>query len=363
MTIMEKITCFGCKSSIVNKEIMVCQDCKNKYDLPCANLSPKRFKKLNQDAKSKWRCVECKSRLPKKDNTNTPVRQAVYPKLDDESEVENQPEDCNVTFRRTRTDHITEDKFREIWKCEMKTEIENMIETAIAKTVCNQLTAITNQCLGLQETITFISAQYEDLRQLLNTTTLELKNVKDENKTLRDNLCSLDARVKILEDENVKQQQWVRLQNVEIIGVPENKDEDTVAIVKKISEKIGVRIEPSDVEFAHRVQPRRAVSAVRARPIIVRLRQRALKDQFIAAARKHRYLSNHDVGIGGESNKIFINEHLTKDNKMLLTNCKQKAKELNYKFIWTKNCRIFIRKNESSPPIPILSIQDLAKIV
>lgn len=358
---MERNTCVGCKSPIPTREFMVCQDCKSKYDLPCTNLSPKRFKKLSQDAKLKWKCFECKIRLPKHDNTNTPVRAITSSKMDDDHELEDQ--DCNVTLRKTRTDHITEEKFREIWKGEMMKEIQIMIEAAITKTVSNQLAAITNQCVGFQETITFISGQYEDLKKLLCTTNLELKSVKEENNTLKENLCLLTARVKSLEDENIKQQQWVRLQNVEITGIPENANENTVAIVQKISQHIGVHIEQSDLEFAHRVQPRRAVSAVSARPIIVRLRQRAIKDQIVAAARKYRNLNTRDMGIGGEINNIYINEHLTKDNKMLLSSCKQKAKEVNFKYIWTKNCRIFVRKNESSPPIPIISMQDLSKII
>lgn len=337
---------------------MVCHDCKSRYDLPCANLSPKRFKKLSQEAKLKWKCIECKSRLPKQDNANTPVRSTIYPKSDDESETEKPSAlDRNVTTR-TRADYMTESKFRQMWKCEMMSEIKAMIETAITKNVSSQLTAITNQCSEHQESITFISQQYEDLKKLLGTTTTELK-------TLKDNLIALTARVNMLEVENIKQQQWVRLQNIEIAGVPENKDENTVAIVQQISQYIGVNIEPSDLEFAHRVQPRRAAGAgsVRARPIVARLRQRAVKDRIISAARKHRNLNTRDLKIGGEVNKIYINEHLTKNNKMLLTSCKEKAKILGYKYIWTKNCRIFLRKSDTSPPISILTNQDLIKIV
>lgn len=196
----------------------------------------------------------------------------------------------------------------------------------------------------------------------MENTSSDLQCLKNENKSLRDMINNLTTRVKTLEDENMKQQQWARLQNIEITGVPEDKNEDTVAIVQKISEHIGVVIGPSDIEFAHRVQPRRAASAMPQCPIIARLKQRSTKDKIMAATRKHRNLMVKEVGIGDDTSRIYINEHLTKDNKMLLSLCKQKVKKLEYKFIWTKNCRIYIRKNETSPPISINSSADIVKI-
>lgn len=376
---MSKVTCVSCKSPIpTNDNYLSCHGCKQKYDLQCANLSPKRFKKMSQDVKIKWRCFECKSSQPKQDNTNTPpVRSSHLPKLAvaGEDDKELAADGSNVTMRRkadvglSTIEYMTEEKFREIWKNEMKIEMESMLETTIKKSVSSQLKSINTQCTGFQESVSYISTQYEDLKKdnaelkkLLGTYSLELKNLKEENRHLRENLGTVSSRIKVLEEENMKQQQWVRLQNIEITGIPENKEEITSDVFLKISQRIGVNVEPSDLEFAHRVQPRRAASAARARPIIVRLRQRAVKDQIIAAARKYRNMTARDIGMGNDANKIYINEHLTKDSKMLLSSSKQKAKEANYKFIWTKNCRIYVRRNETSPAIPIDSSSDLVKI-
>ncbi|KOB73882.1 hypothetical protein OBRU01_10436 [Operophtera brumata] len=251
----------------------------------------------------------------------------------------------------------------------MRQEMQAMLEATIKNTITDQLKTIHNQCTGFTESIAYVSTQYEDLRnqivdlkKLLGSTSSELKCLKVENKTLRGDLSACMTRVKALEDENMKQQQWVRLQNLEITGIPEDKNESTSELVLKVTKHIGVNIEPYELEFAHRVQPRRAESAARARSIIVRLRERVVKDRIIAAARKHRAITAKDMGIGSESNKIYVNEHLTKDSKMLLNSCKQKAKEVNYKYTWTKNCRIYVRKNETSPAIPINSSADLIKI-
>ncbi|CAH2062393.1 unnamed protein product, partial [Iphiclides podalirius] len=132
------------------------------------------------------------------------------------------------------------------------------------------------------------------------------------------------ARIRTLEDESQRQQQWTRLQNVEITGIPESKAEDTVQVMLKLSQYVGAPIQQSEIEFAHRVQPRRAVSAAYARPIIVRLRQRRTKDRIIAACRKHRTLNAKDLGMDNETTRIFVSEHLTKENKILLNLCKKK---------------------------------------
>lgn len=333
---------------------MSCHNCKQNYDLACANLSPKRYKKMSPDGRLNWKCLECRSKEPKADNSNTPVRAVFQTVEEGEDDVE---QDRHVTVRRARSvdNYITKEALKGI--------LSEEIETTLTRLGFSQLKNINTQFSEIQESIAYISGQYEDIKKLLNTTSSDLQSLKAENNSLKETLNKLTVRVKTLEEENMKQQQWVRLQNIEITGVPEDKEENTVAIVQKVSEYIGVDIALSDVEFAHRVQPRRAASAVRARPIIARLKQRILKDKIMASARKHRNLNTKEVGIAGEISKIYINEHLTKDNKILLKLCKQKAKELNYKYIWTKNCRIFVRKNEISPPISINSSSDIVKIV
>lgn len=374
--------CVGCDGSLQEQDFMKCKDCSQKYDLLCANLSPKRFRSFNEAKKRKWVCPECVCKLPKGDNNDTPARSTkrqqppsnlAAPTGSDESSTST----SNVTTRKkspvpiplpVSVSYITEERLREMWQNEMIKELKSMINSS-NRDISGQLTTINGQCADFQESLLYVSKQYDDLRkeisdlkQLFGNTTSEIKGLKEENKSLKQNLSACVARVKLLEEENLKQQQWARIQNVEITGIPEHKDEITTDLVMKVSEHIGVAIQPTDIEFAHRVQPRRAVSASHARPIVVRLRQRIIKDHLVAAARKHRNLTARDVGFASDTQKVYVNEHLTKDNKMLLGACKQKAKEVGYKYAWTKNCRVFVRKDDNSPPIPVNSSADLVKI-
>lgn len=364
------VVCGGCKTTIMDKYFINCPGCKQVYDLECASLSPKRLKKMNAENKREWRCLECKSKKPKSDNTNTPVRPSVHyvpaPAPDNESDTECYS-DSNITLRKKST-FLSDSGLKELFEAE-RAETRAIVE-ATSKGLSDQLKGINVQFTSFQESLTFINCQYEDLKKeitglkkLLNSASLEVKSLKEENSRLKEGLTACTARVKELEVENRKQQQWQRLQNLELVNIPENKDEELLNIVLKTANHIGAAIQPTDIEFAHRVQPRRAASAQRARPIIVRFRQRSIKDRVIAAARKHRNMTTRDIGIGGEEGRIYVNEHLIKENKMLLGSCRQKAKEAGFKYVWTKNCRIYVRKDDTSTPFAIDSTSDLGKIL
>lgn len=76
----------------------------------------------------------------------------------------------------------------------------------------------------------------------------------------------------------------------------------------------------------------------------------AKKKTIITAADFNFKGNNHPWGT--KDDVIFIDEHLTRENRMLFIYAR-KLKALQYKYIWTYNGRIFIRRTE----------QDSAKLV
>lgn len=203
----------------------------------------------------------------------------------------------------------------------------------------------------------------DEIKSLLGKKDDVIKGLRADNVKLTNLSKEQEARLVTVEREGQQQQQWTRLQNIEITGVPELEGESTVGIVQKVAKIAGVELCADEVEFAHRVQPLRD-SAGRPRSLVVRLRQRHTKDKLIAAARKHReQLYTTAMGMQGESTRIYINEHLTIANKKLLQQTRKKATEQGYTFTWTKNCRIFVRKNIQSPHILISCVTDLKKLV
>jgi hypothetical protein len=54
---------------------MRCAKCKQFFDILCANFVADEYAKLAPDFKRMWICFECRSKIPKHDNSHTPVRQ------------------------------------------------------------------------------------------------------------------------------------------------------------------------------------------------------------------------------------------------------------------------------------------------
>ena len=60
---------------------------------------------------------------------------------------------------------------------------------------------------------------------------------------------------------------------------------------------------------------------------------------------------------------VFINENLTRPRKKLLWMTKQKAKLADYKYLWTSNGNIFVRKSEETDALTVKTNDDLRLIV
>ena len=91
---------------------------------------------------------------------------------------------------------------------------------------------------------------------------------------------------------------------------------------------------------------------------VVRFVSRKAKEMIIRAK---KVVSNRDYAFRG--NAIYINEHLTSLNKQLFRDAKAKKRTLGYKYLWTRNGKIFIRKTDTSQAIAITSDEDVLALV
>ena len=60
--------------------------------------------------------------------------------------------------------------------------------------------------------------------------------------------------------------------------------------------------------------------------------------------------------------KIFINENLTQTRRKLFWQTKQKAKKEEWKYYWTVNGNIFVKKHDNANAVSIKNVQDLQLI-
>ena len=139
-------------------------------------------------------------------------------------------------------------------------------------------------------------------------------------------------------------------------GVPQFQNENVTEIILSLSSKLDVNLTANDVSIAHRIPVKRprlsSESNVTRRHsgIIVRFISRQKRNEMYSNRMKAKDIS--DFPVQG-MNKLYVNENLTQRCKRLFWLAKQKAKGLDYKFIWTSNSQIFIREDEKADNLPI----------
>lgn len=353
--------CFGCRSVLPKKEYIDCSHCHRSYDLLCANISSKRFYLMDQQRKKCWKCLECQSKKPKSDNSNTPVRANMRSfDSDDESASENRGEESNVTLRvkkhRSKSDsgdcYVTEDNLRKIIRQDM-TEI-------ITDLVSKHLASITNQIIGFQESLSFLSKQYDDLKQSVEEKNIIISNLESKNTSLTSQVKSLSERLGQIE-------QHARSNNLEINGVPEHRAENLFKTIEQLGNTVDNPFAENDILHVTRISKLNKDSD-RPRAVIVQLRSQRRRDELLAAVirynkkNKVNKLNSEHLGYGGRQVPVFVSEHLTPSNKSLHAATRTKAKEAGYKFVWVRDGRIFTRKNEQSPAIVIRDVECLKSL-
>lgn len=370
------IRCAGCLTAIKGREYLQCSQCNHTYDLLCANYSTKLFYGQSREGKT-WICQTCRCKLPKKDNTNTPVRQPVTT----ETESTNDEGDISysrVTIRGTRSQRTCgsiathndcavnpEDEDREELIVNIrdqvisaiKLEIPNLLKTVIK----NELAPLKNSFNELCKSVDFLSNKYDELCESVGTVTAENSQLKKTNIDLQLSVTQLSSRIDDLE-------QHLRENNLEIHGVPENRSENILTVVKQCASAIGHKIDDTDIVNYTRVAKQNKESK-RPRAIIIKFRSVRCRDEFYSAV--HRFnksnpkekLNTAHLGFGTANTPVYVSEHLSPTNKSLHAAARIAAKEKGYKFVWVRGGRIYVRKTPDSQYILIRNRDSLKYIV
>ncbi|KAH7967196.1 hypothetical protein HPB49_023469 [Dermacentor silvarum] len=120
---------------------------------------------------------------------------------------------------------------------------------------------------SLSESVRFLCDSFDSIKLKQDELTLANKELVAQNEVLTRRGAELE--------------QYSRLNNVEIKGVPVTQGEDCAAIVKRLGEAIQCPVRPSDVVTVHRVSTK-----TEEKNIVVRFCCRDKKNDFVRKARK-----------------------------------------------------------------------------
>lgn len=223
------------------------------------------------------------------------------------------------------------------------------------KTQHNEISLLRQEVFELKEQISTLSVSLTDnhaqyLMKLSQADT-EIALLKSSVTHLRQQLCA-------------QEQQSMR-NELEIIGVPECETENLTHIVLTTSQLIGVQLQEADVDDISRVGPLRPKGPKlndnddrKPRPIRVKLLRRQKKDELLKAAKARRNLTSETI-VGGVPRKLYVNERLTRENRLLFRESRLRATANHFRYCWTRNGAIYVRENDNKPSSRISSMDDL----
>lgn len=210
----------------------------------------------------------------------------------------------------------------------------------------------------MSEELTKVARQQTALLELMN----EVKQLKALMKEKDKKIDSLECRIEDLE-------QYTRMEDVIISGLTTrpwsyaraaaggNKDGEDASTEEKQTlerqvinflESKNITIERNSIAACH-ILPRKDDKAKPA--IIVRFVNRKHKTELLMQGKKLK------------GSAVYMNEHLTKKNADIARQARYLRKQNKIKATWTRNCKVMIRLNGSTPEeaktITVRNLQDL----
>ena len=195
---------------------------------------------------------------------------------------------------------------------------------------------------AVEESQQFISNEYEKQKNINNNIINSNTALKKENEILK---SQISENILDLKNESIQRnslEQYGRRIMLEIKGIPRTDTENCNVIVENLSRALKVNQNVLyDIDVVHRLS-NKANSG-----IIVKFNNRKSRDIFFNAKKNLKDINLLDLGYT-ETGKIFINESLTPYNKYLFKEVRQRCHSMNYKYFWTRNGTIFVKKDDNN---------------
>ena len=356
--------CSACQSPIEDHLYLKCRLCLLYYHTLCISISNKDFKNLTSDTKLKWSCPACRSKAPKNDNSNTPVRPILSP---------NSRSNVNVAKRGTTAVRASNDAnicclpsclsrsdIRDIIKDELRACMSDCVADFMSD-INTQLREMKDNIKHFHESITFMNTHFENLNAEINAYKDDIDRIKKENETLKNDLIAISGRCSQLD-------QLMRSSNLELQCVPEHRTENIISIVKQLGKVVACPINDTDISYCSRIAKKDPRSP-RPRAILITLNSPRQRDTLLAATIKYNKqhpndkLNSGDLGIGGnKKSAIYVTENLSPENKSLHAAARLKARELKFRHVWVRSGRIYMRKTDTSEYIYVRNAATLEKL-
>ncbi|CAG9112111.1 unnamed protein product [Plutella xylostella] len=290
------------------------------------------YNKLSARNKASWKCPDCKVPLPKTDDTpvkETNVDTTVSPSYHSSTELNNSLQEFENRLMN-RLDGMLQKS-----QLGIKMEIESLRKEM-------------HILPDLKQAVDFMSEKYDIMYEELTSLRSLSSSLQAENSRILNDVKELKLKVQQME-------QYSRDCNIEIQCLPEHKQENLVNTVQQLAKIVSCPLEEKDIQQCTRVAKKDNQSS-RPRATILKLSTPRLRDCLLAAVLtfnknkpKEEKLNTAHLGIGGDKSPVYVSEHLSPYNRSLHAEARKIKRDKGYKYLWIRNGRVLIRKDDSSP--------------
>lgn len=304
------VKCGVCSVTVSNKQIKIeCRDCGGVFHANCVNLSKSDVEYILEERQI-WRCSSC--------SKSKRASMALETSVDEGK--------ASISDVIIMLNEAKEDRKR----------LENELGKSL--NLCHE---------KIEENMKVLQSQNMTMEEYFK----KIEQLNEENKTLKAKVISLEEK---LEDN----EQYSRLNCVEIRGVPMEKNENIIETVKKVGMALDMQIKEEMVDACHRLRNKKDGSPP---TIIVKFVRRLDKQILLQKRRVKRTLSTAQMGYP-TSSPVYINESLTFLRVKIHAAAREIKKEKNYKFLWVRDGKVLLRKEENSPVIVLTKLEDINKL-
>ena len=221
-------------------------------------------------------------------------------------------------------------------------QIQELLKTELTP-IHAKLVVLEEKFEQLTNSYEFLSAKYNELLEQSKVTNEKITGLLKSTKTMQVEINSNKNMALKTMGETEEMAQYLRRDCLEISGVKPNTEYSSENIVESIGKVLNVNVTEADISIAH---PLPSYKKDALPKLIVKFTRRNVRNEFYA---KRKFLAGKNLPADPVlknflvGKNIYISESLTPQRKKL----NKFRKEIMWKFIWSHNGRIYIKKNET----------------
>lgn len=351
--------CNKCSKDVAAKDKLSCAKCREQFHYACTNILKMNYQKMKSQQLAQWLCAACKVNdlSSNRSRSSTPVSpsKAVQPTdiTPNGSKMNSKPAATPLQEISLSQDHISN---------KILSAIEGLRDDF--KKQRDDLTQIKIEIKDFKAQLGHMKDSVEDCRSRISSVEDRVQlhdNKLEKMDHYEHEMALVQSEINRLKSQYNKREQWDRLNNLEIINVPEVAEENNTDTIIKIAKLAGVNLTSADIEFSSRITPKSTVPG-RPKTIVAKLRCRLNKDRILSGIRRKGIITTADLGMPCARVNLYVNEHLSPYYKNLFMKARELCKQHNWQFLWVRQGRIRARRMEKAPVLSISTEIDLKKI-